>query len=72
MRLLQWVVSVILEGILLRLLDCDDISADDFLFTQKLRHHYILRSMHVVLVYFELTAYWFLRCVLLTVVMIHW
>jgi hypothetical protein len=41
-RLLQRVVSVILEGILLRLLDCNNIGADNLFFTQELRYHYIL------------------------------
>ena len=67
MRLLERVMSVVLERILPRLLDSDDIGANDSLFTQKLGHHYILRSVHVVLIYLK-----FLWCVLLTVVIIHW
>ena len=72
MRLLERVMSVVLERILPRLLDSDDIGANDSLFTQKLGHHYILRSVHIVLIYLELAALRFPRCVLVTGVLIHW
>ena len=65
-------VSVVLEAILPRFLDGDDIGANNFLITQELGYNYILRSVHVVLIYFELAAYRFSRCMLLTVVMIYW
>jgi hypothetical protein len=67
MRLLQRVVSAVLKGILPRLLDCNNIGADNLFFTQELRYDDILRYVHVVLVYLE-----FLWHVLLAVVMIHW
>jgi hypothetical protein len=53
MRLLQRVVSIVLEGILPRLLDYNNIGADNLFLTQELRYHHILRSVHVVLVYFK-------------------
>jgi hypothetical protein len=56
MRLFQQVVGVVLEGILPGLLDSDDISADNLLFTQELRYNYILRPVYVILVYLELAA----------------
>jgi hypothetical protein len=59
MRLLQRVVSVVLEGILLRLLDCNDIGADNLFLTQELRYDHILRPVYVILVYLELAAYRF-------------
>jgi hypothetical protein len=60
-----------LIGILPRLLDRDEIGANDLFFSQELRYHYILRSVHVVLIYLKLAAYRFPRCVLVIVMMIY-
>jgi hypothetical protein len=65
------VVSVVLERILLWLLDSDDIGANNFLFTQKLRYYYILRSVYIVLIYLELVAYRFLTVCWLVGVLIY-
>jgi hypothetical protein len=72
MRLFQRVVSVVLEGILLGFLDRNNIGADNILFPQELRYHYILRPVDIVLIYLKLAAYRFSRCMLLTVVVIYW
>jgi hypothetical protein len=42
MRLLQRVVGVVLKRILPRLLDSDNIGANNLFLTQELRHHHIL------------------------------
>jgi hypothetical protein len=42
MRLLQRVVGIVLKGILPRLLDSDNVGADNLFLTQELRYHHIL------------------------------
>jgi hypothetical protein len=71
MCLLQRVVGVVLKGILPGLLNRNNIGANNFFFSQELRHHYVLRSVHIILIYLKLAAHPFPRYILLAVVMIH-